>query len=336
MRFVSSRFGLMAVASFSLPALGHHSPAMFDLGKEIRLEGVVREVSWRNPHVYIGVEVASPGGETRLQQIEAGPASNLATIGVDARTLLAGDRVVVEARPNRAGPDKTALGWLLTKADGTTIPLHVRAMAQPGPVVAEATSIAGVWVPQAPAFAALTVTAREWPLTDAGRAAIAATAEARVAAREQCVPYGPPALMALPAATTVTVGASEVRFRLDTMNVERVVHLTQAGHPAGLTPSALGHSIGRWEGNTLVVDTVGYAAHPEGYAFDLPSSAAKHIVERFALSADRRHIDYEAVVEDPEYFAAPVTHRSQWDYRPEQQPSGLPCDLESARRFATE
>jgi hypothetical protein len=97
-----------------------------------------------------------------------------------------------------------------------------------------------------------------------------------------------------------------------------------------------GHSIGRWEGATLVVDTVGYAAHPEGFAFDTPSSAAKHVVERFTLNADRKHLDYEAIVDDAEYFASPVIHRGQWDYRPNQQPSGLPCDRDSASRFATE
>jgi len=83
----------------------------------------------------------------------------------------------------------------------------------------------------------------------------------------------------------------------------------------------------------LVVDTVGYAAHADGYAFDRPSSASKHVVERLTLSADRKHLDYEAVVEDPEYLAAPISHRSQWDYRPRQTPSNLPCDPEAAGRF---
>jgi hypothetical protein len=39
------------------------------------------------------------------------------------------------------------------------------------------------------------------------------------------------------------------------------------------------------------------------------------------------------VVEDPEYFTAPVTHRSQWDYRPEQASSNPPCDPAVARQF---
>ena len=118
--------------------------------------------------------------------------------------------------------------------------------------------------------------------------------------------------------------------------LRRVVHLDQQRHPAALEPSVLGHSIGHWEGGTLVVDTAGFSAQPEGYAFDLPSSAAKHVVERFALSADRKHVEYEAKVEDAEFLTTPVTHRSQWNYRPELKPSNLPCDPEAASRFRTD
>jgi hypothetical protein len=228
------------------------------------------------------------------------------------------------------------LGWQLTKVDGTVVPLHARAMPSSAASSTEATSIAGTWVPRGTGFASLAVAARAWPLTDKGRAVVAATRAERVAARSACVPYGPPALMALPGIAAVEVGATEVVFTLDAMNARRVVHLDQPSPPPSLEPSLLGHSIGRWEGSTLIDETANFSAQAEGYAFDLPSSAAKHIVERFTLSADRKHLEYEATVEDSEYLAAPVTHRSQWDYRPERKPANLPCDPEAAGRFATE
>jgi len=138
--------------------------------------------------------------------------------------------------------------------------------------------------------------------------------------------------MVLPSTVIVEATGDEIRFRLDVMGAVRVVHLREE-HPDTIEPSLHGHSVGHFEGNTLIVDTVGYAAHPDGYAFDLPSSAAKHIVERFTLSDDRKHIAYEAVIDDPEMFSEPVTHRSRWDYRPRQQPSNVPCDNDSAGRF---
>jgi hypothetical protein len=309
---------------------------MFDLTKDVVLEGLLRASMWGNPHVYLIVEVAGPDGRARDQLVEAGPASNLVTLGMREDTLRVGERVIVNAKPNRSNPTGTVLGWTATTPNGRTIPLHVRAVVPAAPGDATAMSIAGTWVPSGTGFTSLAVGSRDWPLTDAGRAAVAATREARLKARSECVPYGPPALMTLPSTTTVDVTDTTVTFKLDVMGVERVVHLDQPRHPAALEPTLLGHSIGRWDGDTLVVDTVGFAAHPEGFAFDLPSSAGKHVVERFTLTDDRKHVQYEAVVEDREYFAAPITHRSEWSYRPGQQPSGLPCNPEIAGRFATE
>ncbi len=325
--------GLSVVA---LPAAAHHSAAPFDLTRDVYFEGVVTSFSWRNPHVYLELEVVGGDGKTSQQQIEAGPAQVFAAAGLTADAVREGERLAVHAKPNRGGPGRIALGWELTKADGTVIPLHVRAVTSTPPSAGTAASIAGVWVPQATDFAGLAAAARTWPFTDRGRAAVAATQDARAASLAACEPYGPPALMGIPAVTVVEVGEREVTFLLDGMNARRVVHLDRQSRAAALDPSPLGDSIGRWEGDTLVVETTNFSAHPNGYAFDLPSSAAKRIVERFTLSADRKQLEYEATVEDAEYLAAPITHRSQWDYRPALQPANLPCDPEAAGRFTTD
>lgn len=336
MQTVRPSFALAVAWLVALPAGAHHSVAMYDMSREFVLDGTVVDLQWRNPHVYIGIEIVGPDGRPQVRLIEAGPASNLVTVGMKSETIRPGDRILVRAKPNRSDTNRVALGFLLTTADGTAIPLHVLAMTPTIPGAAEAASIAGTWVPQGIGFGSLALGSRDWPLTPKGRLAIEETREARLEARSECIPYGPPAMMALPSTAIVEVEATEVRFKLDVMDVERVVHLDQNTHPADLEPSLLGHSIGVWEGETLVVDTVAFAAHPEGYAFDLPSSAAKHIIERFTLSADRKHIDYEAIVEDSEYLAEPISHHSQWDYRPGQTSPGLPCDREVARRFATD
>lgn len=320
----------------ALPAAAHHSPAMFDLTKDIVFEGTVTKVEWRNPHVYLALEVLGENGQKRVQGIEAGPASNLVTAGIDADSIRVGDRVAVHARPSRANPAGTALGWTVTTAGGATLPLHVRAAAAVPAGTATATSLAGTWVPIGTGFTSLSREAPSWPLTAAGKAAVANGRDAQAAARAACEPFGPPSLMTLPSVTVIELDAKTVTFKLDAMGAVRVVHLDQAAHPATVVPSVHGHSIGRWEGKTLVVDTKGYTAHPEGLAFDMPTSATKHVVERFTLSADGKRIEYEAVLEDPEYYAAPLRHRSEWNFRPDQKPSGLPCDLESAGRYLTE
>lgn len=336
MNEVSRRLAIAGMVLLTLPAAAHHSPAQFDLTRDLILEGTISDVSWRNPHVYFEISVIGPEGQPIVQQIEAGGAANMAALGFRADSVTRGERVVVQVKPNRGGAGRIALGWLLTKADGTAIPLHVRAIPETEPGEAEASSLAGTWVPQATGFASLAAAARAWPLTDAGRAAIDATQAERDASRSACVPFGPPAMMMLPSAVIVEIDADEIRFTTDVMGAERIVHLDQE-HPATPEPSLLGHSVGRYDDdNALVVDTIAYRAHPEGYSFDLPSSASKHVIETFTLSADRKHIDYTALVEDPEFLAERVTVRAQWDYRPDQIPSNLPCDTESASRFTVE
>jgi hypothetical protein len=56
----------------TLPAAAHHSPAMFDMSRDITLEGTITDFSWRNPHVYIELAVAGPDGATVTRRIARG------------------------------------------------------------------------------------------------------------------------------------------------------------------------------------------------------------------------------------------------------------------------
>jgi hypothetical protein len=73
-----------------------------------------------------------------------------------------------------------------------------------------------------------------------------------------------------------------------------------AQHPANITPSYSGHSIGRWEGDVLVVDTVGF--EPGLLAAPVKHSDQLHVVERFSLDAEKWVLTREFVATDPVYF----------------------------------
>jgi hypothetical protein len=83
----------------------------------------------------------------------------------------------------------------------------------------------------------------------------------------------------------------------------RRIHLDLDAHPADLQPSSAGHSIGRWEGDTLVVDTVGFA--PGWLVPPTRSSDQLHIVERFTLDPTAFALKRDWTVEDPVYLATP-------------------------------
>jgi uncharacterized protein DUF6152 len=80
----------------------------------------------------------------------------------------------------------------------------------------------------------------------------------------------------------------------------RTIHLDLNQHPANVAPSRAGHSIGRWDGGVLVVDTVGF--QPGMLALEVAHGPNLHVVERFSLNADGSVLTREYVATDPDYF----------------------------------
>jgi hypothetical protein len=119
------------------------------------------------------------------------------------------------------------------------------------------------------------------------------------------------------------------------MGARRMVRLN-AQHPSDIERTRFGHSVGRWDGSSLIVDTIGFTAQAAGMGLTFPSSEAKHVIERFSLNDDRTYLDYEAFVEDSVYLESPVTVTTRWHYRPPQAMSDAPCDPAVARRFLSE
>jgi|SRR5438477_8087679 len=88
----------------------------------------------------------------------------------------------------------------------------------------------------------------------------------------------------------------------------RTIYLDGRTHPTKLEPTYYGHSIGRWEGDTLVVDTVGFN---ERFWFDrsgLPHTNQLHTIERLTR-LDLDTLRYELTVDDPGAYTAPFTGR---------------------------
>jgi hypothetical protein len=103
--------------------------------------------------------------------------------------------------------------------------------------------------------------------------------------------------------TTTASGEKVIDITYGLYNFKRQIHIGMTEHPANLEPSYAGHSIGNWEGDTLVVDTIGFA---EGVLSPpTRSSEQMHIVERFTLDTAKMALKREYTVTDPVYLAAP-------------------------------
>ena len=91
----------------------------------------------------------------------------------------------------------------------------------------------------------------------------------------------------------------------------RVVYTDGRPHPTGaaLKPSFFGHSVARWEGDTLVIDTVGFN-EKQWLAGSYPTTDQLHLVERISRP-NLKTLIYEATIDDPGAYTAPWTVRWQ-------------------------
>lgn len=102
---------------------------------------------------------------------------------------------------------------------------------------------------------------------------------------------------------TTAEGEKVIDITYGLYNFERRIHIGMTEHPDNIQPSYAGHSIGNWEGDTLVVDTIGFA---EGVLSPpTRSSEQMRIVERFTLDTEKMALKREYSVTDPVYLAAP-------------------------------
>jgi Family of unknown function (DUF6152) len=89
--------------ALSVPALAHHSGAMFDASKTVTINGTVREFNWTNPHSSFKVEVSGSDGKAVIWAIEMNSPQNLIPLGWKRNTIKAGDKVSVVIHPLRDG-----------------------------------------------------------------------------------------------------------------------------------------------------------------------------------------------------------------------------------------
>lgn len=121
---MSLRFGaavlLAIVAVAGRNALAHHSVGgEFDVTKMVRLNGVVSDVEWANPHIYIHLEARDAAGKVTTWRLESVPVLMMRKAGLSKALLLADAQMAtVDAYPARDGTPH--LGYLvkITYADG--------------------------------------------------------------------------------------------------------------------------------------------------------------------------------------------------------------------------
>ena len=113
------------------------------------------------------------------------------------------------------------------------------------------------------------------------------------------------------------VADDRIELRYGEWEAVRTVYLDGRRAPANQPPSRLGHSVGRFEGETLVVETSGVAAGITWW--DAQHSDQLRVVERFTRSEDGNTLNLTATIEDPWSLREPVVARKIWRWAPDQK-----------------
>ncbi|MDH3420316.1 MAG: DUF6152 family protein [Gammaproteobacteria bacterium] len=326
-------FLLVAIAMVAGPTAAHHSPAAFDRGSIVDIRGEVTRYDWKNPHVYIFVEGTDGSGQQAEWLVEADPTPLMARSGWSASTLTPGDAVSLSMFPDRDAGKRHGLLRSLTTPGGVT--LGMRTGSAETQVVAN--DLSGVW-DGLPNFAPPIADQDFSPPRVYTQAALDARAAYTAAQypHAACVASAIPILNQLPYLYEIEILDDRVLIRSEFYSVERTIYTDGRDHPVNGERTIQGHSIGRWEGTTLVVDTRLFADTRLAHGPGIPSGAQKHTMERFILSADGTELDVETFVEDPEFVAEPYTVSATWVYAPDRQMASFGCDEENARSFILE
>jgi hypothetical protein len=120
----------------------------------------------------------------------------------------------------------------------------------------------------------------------------------------RCLPRGITNAGALFPFKLVQTPALLVMLFEDDIPSHRQVFLDGRGHPPDPNPMWMGHSIGRWEGDTLVIDTVGFDDRSWLDTAGHPHTEKMHVIERFRRP-DRGHLEIEFTIDDPGAYAKP-------------------------------
>ena len=144
----------------------------------------------------------------------------------------------------------------------------------------------------------------------------------------QCLPQGMPRMMVIGYPIDIIVQPTRVVMLFEPGMQRRIIHTDGRKHtdPADLDPTFSGESIGHWEGDTLVVDTVG--VRPElAYDYSLaPHSDALHMTERLHRVGDT--LQDEMTLEDPKAFTRPWTFTRSYKLQPTWEIKEYVCERE--------
>jgi hypothetical protein len=351
---------LVLVAAMSAPAFAHHSlAAEYDEKKPVTLKGVVTKFDWTNPHVFVYVDVADASGNVVSWAVEFPSRIELKRDGWTQDSVSIGDVVTVEGSLARDG-SKQANGKLVQLASGKKLNgapapfLKVSEPSKPAPRwpdghvrIGMVPGETGYW--SSTAASVMEETGSNVKINSEGLLANVADAgkvapfqpwakglyeyrQKRLLADDpmaSCLPPGGPRQFQVPYGIQIVEQPEKKRVFVMSGGGNRnwrLINLDARAHqPDDILPTYYGDSVGKWEGDTLVVDSIGFN---ERFWFSnggLPHTENMHLTERISRP-DFNTLKYEVTVDDPGAYTRPWTASWTMQWIPNQEIQEYFCD----------
>ena len=309
----------------------------YDSSRKVTLEGIVTKVDWVNPRAFLFINVKDSGGSISNWAVEFGNPLELEKNGWKSNSLKIGDVVSVEGVLARGEARQAAATSIVLKASGRKIftavaarrpaaaaaPAprwpngHVRLGPPPGGKGYWGTPSAKVLVENIPAKPAMNDDGLLANIADIDKVApFKPWARALYEFRQRalltddpiarCLPPGGPRQFQMPygfqfveqpelGRILVLHGGGNRNWRIISIDGRPAVAASEA------VASYYGTSVGKWEGDTLVVDSVGFNEKFWMTAGGLPHTEALHLTERFSRP-NLNTLRYEVTVDDPRTY----------------------------------
>lgn len=345
-------FAAALLAVHALPVRAHHSVAAeFDTSQQGELQGEITRVWFTNPHVRYRLTVTNDDGSTEDWELQGGNVTTLRGRGWFEDSIMVGDQVTVNGSLGRNGAKKIQIREMVTAA-GVRVPPPQEAATTARPAGGRnsinasadtnytyssgsnryAVDITGPWRNTY----RWTVTVNDLepkptPFTAAGRALFEAT-EAWHDPSLRCVAPGLPRIFGAPYHADIVDAGNHYLMVYIEHNTPRRIWMDGRSAPADTPPTPMGFSVGRWEGDELIVETTHLsAAWIDGSGLPMSGDGTR-IVERYVLSEDGLTIDRTMTIYDP-YYTEPLV-RQRYSARDDgiDLTEQAPCDPNSYYR----
>jgi Family of unknown function (DUF6152) len=307
-------------------AQAHHSvPAEFDLSKQGEISGEVTKVWFANPHIRYGFRVTKADGSTEEWELQANNITGMRRLGWDQNTLKAGDRITVFGDLGRSGAKKLRM-HNIKFADGRVLAVLDDAQPSYDPDQINADTgksygysdrgnrypidITGGWRNRYMWHRTVDdLDPKPTPFTAEGRRVFEATKPWHDPSL-RCVAPALPRIFGAPYNMDIVDAGSHYLFLYVEHNTPRRIWMDGRKPSADTPATAMGYSIGRWEGGALVIETTNLLpAWLDGSGLPMSGDGTR-IVERYEPSADHLSMTRTMTIHDPYYTEPLVRHRA--------------------------